>query len=281
MMGTSYWDEAWVKLKSNRPALCGLVILCALIIMAIIGPMISSYTHYETHLKLKNSPPSAEFWFGTDALGRDIFTRTWIGARVSLFVGISASLIDLVIGVLYGAIAGFYRGKIEEVMMRIADILYALPYVLVVILLMIVIGSGLGSIILALTITGWIGMARIVRGQILQLNSMDFIKAAHAMGASAPRILFRHLIPNAMGPIIVTVTFTVPTAIFTEAFLSFLGLGIQAPLASWGTMAHDGLTALRYYPWVLFFPAGCISLTMLSFNLLGNGLNDVLDPRLR
>ena len=278
---SSYWQDAWRRLKLNRSAMVGLYILCFLMIMAIIGPMISSYTYYETHLSLKNLPPSQEFWFGTDALGRDIFTRTWWGARISLFVGISASLIDLVIGVFYGALAGYCGGKIEEGMMRTADILYSLPYVLVVILLMVVVGSGLFSIILALTITGWIGMARIVRGQILQLKTLDFIKAAHAIGASPLRIMGRHLIPNTMGPIIVTLTFTIPTAIFTEAFLSFLGLGVQAPIASWGTMASDGLAALRYYPWRLFFPAGFISLTMLSFNILGNGLNDALDPRLR
>lgn len=278
---SSFWHDAWQRLKTNRSAMIGLYILAFLIIMAIIGPIISKYTYYETHLSLKNLPPSKDFWFGTDALGRDIFTRTWWGARISLFVGISASLIDLIVGVFYGALAGFLGGKREEVMMRTADILYSLPYVLVVILLMVVVGSGLLSIILALTITGWIGMARIVRGQILQLKQMDFIKAAHAVGASPMRIMLRHLIPNAMGPIIVTLTFTIPTAIFTEAFLSFLGLGVQAPIASWGTMANDGLSALRYYPWRLFFPAGFISLTMFSFNILGNGLNDALDPRLK
>lgn len=278
---SSFWYDVWDRLKNNKPALFGLYTLLFLISMALIGPMISSYTYSETHLSLKNSPPSKEFWFGTDALGRDIFTRTWWGARISLFVGITASLIDLMIGVLYGAVAGFIGGKTEEILMRIADILYAIPYVLVVILLMIIVGSGLFSIILALTLTGWIGMARIVRGQILSLKNRDFIKAAQAIGASPLRILFKHLIPNAMGSIIVTLTFTIPTAIFTEAFLSFLGLGVQAPIASWGTMANDGLAALRYYPWHLFFPAGFISLTMLSFNLLGNGLNDALNPRLK
>lgn len=272
-------SDVWLKFKHNKAALTGLYALIFLCLLAIFGPLLSPYTYYETHLELKNSPPSAAFWFGTDALGRDLFTRTWVSARVSLFVGMTASLIDLVIGVLYGAVAGYFRGKVEEIMMRLADILYALPYVLVVILIMMIVGSGLFSIILALTLTGWIGMARIVRGQMLQLQALDFVKAAHALGASPLRILFRHLIPNCMGPIIVTLTFTIPTAIFTEAFLSFLGLGVQAPIASWGTMAHDGLTSLRYYPWNLFFPATFISLTMLSFHLIGNGLNDALSPR--
>jgi len=278
---SSYWKDAWKTLRSNRSAIIAFYTLIFLMLMALFGPMLSSYTYYETHLSLKNSPPSTDFWFGTDTLGRDVFTRTWWGARISLFIGITASLIDLCIGVIYGTVAGFFGRKTEELMMRIADILYALPYILLVILLMMVVGSGLFSIILALAITGWIKMARIVRSQILQLKAMDFVKAAYALGASPMRIMLRHLIPNAIGPILVTLTFTIPTAIFTEAFLSFLGLGVQAPLASWGTMANEGLSALRYYPWQLFFPAGFISLTMISFNLLGNGLNDALDPRLR
>jgi oligopeptide transport system permease protein len=278
---TSYWQDAWNRLKANKLAMTGLIFLTLLIFAALLGPFVSSYTYYETHLQLKNLPPSSTFWFGTDELGRDLFTRIWWGARISLFVGISASLIDLVIGVCYGSVAGLFGGKVDETMMRIADILYSIPSLLVVILLMVVIGSGLGTIILALTLTGWIGMARIVRGQILQLKQLDFVKAATALGAGRLRILMRHLIPNAMGPIVVTLTLTIPVAIFTEAFLSFLGLGVQAPIASWGTMANDGLSALRYYPWRIFFPAGFISITMLSFNLLGDGLRDAFDPRLR
>ena len=278
---SSYWKDAWVRLKAHRPAIAGLCILLVLLLFATVAPLFTKYTYYETHLHLKNQPPSWQFWFGTDELGRDLFTRVWWGARISLFVGIAASLLDLVIGVFYGAVAGSIGGKIEELMMRVADILYSIPYLLLVILLMVIIGSGLATIIIALTITGWIGMARIVRGQILQIKELDFVKAARAMGASRKRILMQHLIPNAMGPIIVTVTLTIPTAIFAEAFLSFLGLGVQAPIASWGTMASDGLSALRYYPWRLFFPAAFISITMLSFNMLGDGLRDAFDPRLR
>ena len=277
----SYWQDAWLRLRRNRLAMAGLTTLILLLLAAIIAPFLTPYTYYETHLHLKNLPPSSTFWFGTDELGRDVFTRVWWGARISLFVGITASLIDLIIGVFYGALAGSIGGKVEEVMMRFADILYSLPYLLVVILLMVVIGSGITTIIIALTITGWISMARIVRGQILQLKQLDFVKAARALGASPLRILWQHLIPNTMGPIIITVTITIPTAIFAEAFLSFLGLGVQAPIASWGTMANDGLSALRYYPWRLFFPAGFISITMLSFNLLGDGLREAFDPRLR
>ncbi len=278
---SSYWQDAWSRLKKNRMAMAGLWMLAFLFVCAALVPFFSPYTYYETKLHLKNHPPSWQFWFGTDELGRDLFTRLFWGARISLFVGISASLIDLIIGVSYGAFAGFIGKKTDECLMRIADILYSIPYLLLVILLMVIMGSGIMTIIVALTLTGWIGMARIVRAQILQIKELDFVKAALAMGASKKRVLLQHLIPNVMGSIIVTVTLAVPTAIFAEAFLSFLGLGVQAPIASWGTMASDGLSALRYYPWRLFFPAGFISITMLSFNLLGDGLRDAFDPRLR
>lgn len=277
----SFWREGWIRFCANPFAVSGAFVLVVLILMAILAPMFTSYTYYETHLSLKNLPPSKKFWFGTDELGRDLFTRVWWGARISLFVGITASFIDLCIGVFYGSIAALLGGKKEELMMRLADILYSIPYLLVVILLMVIIGPGISTIIIALTITGWIGMARIVRSQILQLKQMDYVKAAIAIGASRRRILFKHLIPNSMGPIIITLTLTIPSAIFAEAFLSFLGLGVQAPIASWGTMANDGLSALRYYPWRLFFPAGFISITMLCFNLVGDGLRDAFDPRLR
>lgn len=276
-----HWRKAWHFLVKNRSALFGLCLLSGLIIMAIIGPWLTPYTYFETHLPLKNQPPSWNFWFGTDELGRDLFTRTWWGARISLFVGFTTSFIDLVIGVLFGAIIGSCNRKKDELLMRLVDILHSIPYLLIVILLTVIIGTGITTVLIALTMTGWITMARIVRGQILQIKEFDFVKAAYAMGASKWRILWYHLIPNAIGPIIVTMTLTVPTAIFSEAFLSFLGLGIQAPIASWGTMASDGLPALRYYPWRLFFPAAFISLTMLSFHLLGDGLQDAFDPKTR
>jgi oligopeptide transport system permease protein len=277
----SFWQDAWIRFKKNKLAFTGLIFLFILILMAILGPFISNHTYFETHLHLKNEKPSKEFWFGTDELGRDIFTRIWWGARISLFVGISAAFIDMVIGVFYGAFSGLSGGKTDEMMMRFADILHSLPYLLVVILLMVVMGPGIPTIILAMTITGWINMARIVRAQILQLKELDFVLAAKSLGAGFSRILIQHLIPNTLGSVITTMTLTIPAAIFTEAFLSFLGLGVQAPIASWGTMASDGLSALRYYPWRLFFPAAFISLTMLSFNLVGDGLRDALDPRLR
>ncbi len=278
---TSYLKDSWGRLRSNRQVMCGLWILLVLVIMALVGPLLSPYTYYETHLPLKNSPPCAKFWLGSDELGRDIFTRIWWGARISLFVGITAALIDMIVGVIWGSIAGLKGGKVDELLMRISDILYSIPYLLVVILLTVIMGAGLPTIIIALTLTGWIPMARIVRGQILQLKELDYATAAYALGASRLRILVYHLLPNAMGPIITTMTLSIPTAIFSEAFLSFLGLGIQAPIASWGTMASDGLPALRYFPWRLFFPALFISLTMLCFNLVGDGIRDAFDPRLK
>lgn len=277
----TYSQEAWIRFHSNRAAMCALWILTTLIFMAITGPMISGYNYAEIHLEFKNTPPGAQFWFGSDELGRDLFTRIWWGARISLFIGITAAFIDMLIGVLWGSLAAYLGGKFEEILMRVADILYAIPYLLVVILLTVIRGTGIGTILIAMTFTGWINMARIVRGQILQLKELDYISAAKAIGASSPRILFRHLIPNALGPIVATMTLTIPTAIFTEAFLSFMGLGIQAPAASWGVMVNDGLSAMRYYPWRLLFPASMITLTMISFNLIGNALRDALDPRLR
>lgn len=281
MPNNSYWKDAWSRLSKNGPALFALWTLLILFVMAIAGPIISPYSYSEIHLELKNTPPGSQFWFGSDELGRDMFTRIWWGARISLFIGLTAAAIDATIGILWGSIAAYAGGKADELMMRLCDILYAIPYLLVVILLTVIRGTGIGTILIAMTFTGWINMARICRSQILQIKQLDFVTSARAVGASHPRILFYHLIPNAIGPIVATMTLTVPTAIFTEAFLSFLGLGVQAPAASWGVMVNDGLSAMRYYPWRLLFPAAMITLTMLSFNLLGNALRDALDPRLR
>lgn len=277
----SFWADVWRRLKMNKVAMASLIFIIVLIACAIVIPFVTNNDYFTTDLAGKNKKPSAEHWFGTDDLGRDMFVRIWYGARISLEVGLAAAFIDLVIGVIWGGIAGFYGGKIDEIMMRIADILFAIPYLLVVILLMVVLEPGVGTIIIALTITGWIGMARIVRGQILQLKSQEFVLAARSLGADSKRLIFKHLIPNALGPIIVTLSLTVPTAIFAESFLSFIGLGVAAPVASWGTMSSEGLSAMKYYPWRLMFPALFISVTILAFNLFGDGLRDAVDPRLR
>jgi len=272
--------NAWRRFWENPLGRIGTVLLLPVLLMIIIGPALSGYPYDALHLAMKNQPPSAEFWFGTDDLGRDIFTRIWYGARVSLAVGLLAALIDLGVGLLWGGISGLAGGRLDEALMRCADILHSLPYLLVVILLTVALGSGLASLLTAITLTGWITMARIVRGQMLLLKEMDYVAAAKALGASQARLLFKHLLPNAAGPILITLTLTVPSAIFAEAFLSFLGLGIQAPLASWGTMANEGLPALQFYPWRLFFPSLFISLTMLAFYLIGEGLKAAFDQSL-
>ena len=278
----SYWKDAWMRLSRNKLSMSGLVMLILLVTMAIIGPMITPYSYEHQVLTEGNLPPSFEHWFGTDNLGRDMFTRTWNGARISLFVGFMAAIIDFLIGVAYGGFSGYKGGRVDHFMMRIIEILYGLPYLLMVILLMVVMGPGLFTIIIALTVTGWVGMARIVRGQVLQLKNAEHVLASRTFGASASRVIRKNLLPNTMGPIIVQMTLTVPTAIFAEAFLSFLGLGVQAPVASWGVMANDGLSViLSGHWWRLFFPAFFISLTMFAFNVLGDGLQDALDPKLR
>ncbi|GEN33466.1 MULTISPECIES: ABC transporter permease [Aneurinibacillus] len=278
----SYRADVWRRLKLNKLAMAGLFIIIVLVIMAIIGPMISGYTYYKQDFTARNLRPSAEHWFGTDSSGRDIFTRIWYGARISLFIGVMAAFIDFVIGVIYGGISGLKGGRVDNIMMRIAEVLYSVPYLLMVILLMVIIGPGLWTIIMAMTLTGWIPMARLVRGQVLQLKEQEYVQASIALGADAKWILMKHILPNTMGLILVNVTLTVPTAIFAEATLSFLGLGIPAPRASWGTMANDALVSLLIgNAYQLFIPGFFISLTMFAFNVLGDGMRDALDPRMR
>lgn len=277
----SFWKDVRIRFRKNKLAMFGVVMLIMLIFMAIFGPYMTGYDYASNDLMNTNKAPSADHWFGTDDLGRDVFTRTWEGARISLFIGVMAAIIDFVIGIFWGGLSGYKGGRTDELMMRTADILYGVPYLLLVILLMVVLGQSLGTMILAMTITGWINMSRIVRGQVLSLKNQEYVLASRTLGASLTRIMGRHLIPNTMGPILVTMTLTVPSAIFTEAFLSYLGLGLTPPLASWGTMASDGLPAIKYYPWRLFFPATFICLTIFAFNVIGDGLRDALDPRLR
>lgn len=277
----SAWKDAWIRLKKNKVAMAALGAMIFLGVMAIIGPHLTGYDYFTNNLKNTNQPPSGEHWFGTDDFGRDMFTRTWMGARISLQVGIYAALIDVCIGVVYGGIMGYFGGRVDNVMNKIAEVLYSIPYLLVVIILIVVFEPSMLTIVLALGLTGWVNMAWIVRGQIMQLKEQEFVLASRSLGASNFRILFKHLIPNSMGPIIVTLTLTVPSAIFSEAFLSFLGLGIQSPAASWGSMIEQALSSWRVYPWRLVFPAVFISLTMLAFNTFGDGLRDALDPKMK
>ena len=275
------YNDVWIRLRKDPLAIFGLITIIAILFLAIFGPMFSKYEYDAQNYMEINEFPSLNHFFGTDNFGRDIFVRVLYGARISLAVGFLASFISLFIGVIYGGISGFSGGKIDNIMMRIVDVIYSVPMMIYVILLMVVVGSGLKSIFITLGISYWAPMARIVRAEILRLKNEEFILAAKVIGASPKRILLRHLIPNAMGPILVTLTFSIPGAIFTEAFLSFVGLGVSAPMASWGVLSNDAIGSLAIYPYQLFFPASAISITILAFNFLGDGLRDALDPKLR
>ncbi|TDL95250.1 ABC transporter permease [Macrococcus brunensis] len=268
---------------NHKMAILGIIVLFCIIVMAIIGPMISGYEGSKQSLLEANLAPDSKYWFGTDDLGRDVFTRIWLGARISLSIGIIAALIDIVVGIVVGAISGYAAGRgkwgdrIDGFLMRIVEILYGVPYLLVVILLLVLMKPGLVTMIIALSLTGWVSMARIVRGQVLQVKQQQFVTAAELLGTSHAGILLKHIIPNIMAVIIVNLTFTIPSAIFAESFLSFLGLGVQAPAASWGTMANDALgVILSGEWWRLLFPSLLIALTMFSFNAIGDGLQDTL-----
>jgi len=265
----------------NPAAMAGAVIILLLALFALVGPSLSSHAYDDMDFDHMRESPSRRFWFGTDEVGRDLFVLMAVGARVSLEVGLFASLISLIIGVGFGAISGWFGGRTDNVMMRIVDILYGIPLVLIVINLMVILGSGLQNVFLALGFVYWLDMARIVRGQVLRLRTTAYVEAARALGVRWSRILLRHILPNTLGPIIVTLTLTVPSAIFTESFLSYIGLGVSAPNESWGTLASAGsrLEFLHSSPYLVFFPAAAISLAMLAFNFVGDGLRDALDPR--
>ena len=279
---TTYWADAWRRLKKNFLAMASLYTIIVLLLLTFVGPYFTGHTYFNQNLDQTNLTPGQQgYLLGTDHLGRDELTRLLYGGRTSLEVGIVASVISLGVGAVYGGISGLAGGRVDDYMMRVVDIIYGIPLQLVVILLMVTMGSGLWNIFIALGLVYWLGMARIVRGQVLTLKEQEFVLAAKMVGASQWRLLLRHLIPNTMGPIIVTLTLAIPQAIFTEAWLSFIGLGVQAPAASWGVMSSEGVGGLTSYPWQTFLPAAAISITMLAFNFLGDGLRDALDPRLR
>ncbi|ORT99165.1 Oligopeptide transport system permease protein OppC [Anaerovibrio sp. JC8] len=276
-----YWQDAWIRLKKDKAAMLGLGFIVLMMLAAIFIPMFSSISYADQDFNQTNLAPSWDHLFGTDNLGRDMFIRVLYGARISLSIGVVASLINLLIGVVYGGISGFVGGRTDRIMMNIVDILYSVPALLYVILLMVVFKPGLTNIYIALGISYWLQMARIVRGEVLKIKEQEFVLAAKSMGASSARILFKHLIPNSMGVIIVSLSLSIPDAIFTEAFLSFIGLGVSAPMASWGVLCSDGISSIRAFPFQLFFPAVAISLTMLAFNFFSDGLRDALDPKMR
>ncbi|MBP7843247.1 MAG: ABC transporter permease subunit [Proteobacteria bacterium] len=277
--GTSLWKDAFIRLKKNRMAMIGLGILVALIILAILTPWIAPYRYEAQNLDYGAQGPSVQHWFGTDVFGRDLFTRVLFGGRVSLMVGFIATFVSLVIGVLWGSIAGFIGGRVDSAMMRIVDIIYSLPFMLFVVLLTVLFGRHLVLIFFAIGAVEWLTMARIVRGQVLHLRKQEFVEACYSQGISKRRIILKHIIPNVLGPIIVYTTLTIPSVMLLEAFLSFLGLGIQAPMSSWGILISDGVETMEEFPWLLIFPGLTLSLTLFSLNFLGDGLRDALDPR--
>ncbi len=277
--GSSLWRDAWHRLRQNRLAILGGGMLLVLAVLCVVGPWFCPYTYYEIDLGNSFAAPSAQHWLGTDQLGHDLLVRILYGGRISLGVGICATFVALTIGVAYGAVAGYAGGKADAVMMRLVDIIYALPFTIFVILLMVFFGRNIVLLFVAIGAVEWLTMARIVRGQVMALNKMEFIEAARSLGFSNRRIIFRHMIPNVLGPIIVYTTLTIPAVMLLEAFLSFLGLGVQPPMSSWGTLIKDGAEKMEEFPWLLIFPGSLFSLTLFSLNFLGDGLRDALDVR--
>ncbi|WP_370362816.1 oligopeptide ABC transporter permease OppC [Desulfopila sp. IMCC35008] len=280
--GRSLWQDARRRLFHNKAAVVSMILLSIIVVLAIVAPLLSPWAYDEPDWGYDfPGPPNMELkhWFGTDGNGRDLFVRTLYGARISLMVGVLATTVSLLIGVTYGATSGFLGGRTDNVMMRIVDILYSLPFMFFVILLMVFFGRNIFLIFVALGAVEWLTMARIVRGQTLSVKKKDFIEAAHAVGVSNWKIILRHIIPNVLGPVIVYMTLTIPMVILTESFLSFLGLGVQEPLTSWGVLISEGAKQMESAPWLLIFPATFLALTLFCFNFIGDGLRDALDPK--
>jgi oligopeptide transport system permease protein len=277
--GTSLGHDAWLRLRKNKLAVFGLACLAVVSVLCLIGPWLLPYGYEEQKLELGASAPSGMHWLGTDTLGRDLLVRLLYGGRISLGVGLAATFVALTIGVVYGAVAGFFGGKLDAVLMRIVDIMYSLPFPIFVILLMVFFGKNIILLFVAIGAVEWLTMARIVRSQVMAVKRMEFIEAARALGFGKRRIIFRHILPNILGPIIVYTTLTIPAVMLLEAFLSFLGLGVQPPMSSWGVLIKDGAEKMEEFSWLLVFPAALFSLTLFSLNFLGDGLRDALDVR--
>lgn len=275
----TFFQSVKAEFTKNKRAVFGLIVLVIVVLMAILGPVFSPFSYEDQNIALRNAAPTAQHLFGTDKMGRDIFVRILYGARISLGVGIVAAIVNLILGTLYGGIAGYVGGKTDMVMMRFVDIIYSVPSMLYIVLIMLWLGAGVSSIILGISITCWIGTARIVRSQVKSLREQEFTMAAFVLGASPKRILVKHLLVNAMGPIIVNITLMVPQAIFTEAWLSFIGVGISAPKASWGTLCDAASELIMVYPMQTIYPLVAICLTIISFNFVGEGLERALDPK--
>jgi oligopeptide transport system permease protein len=277
--GTSLWRDAWLRLRRNRLAVFGLAVLTFFVIIAILTPWIAPYGYAQQQLDLGPTPPSAAHWLGTDIFGRDLLTQIMYGGRISLAVGFIATAVALLIGVTWGAVAGYAGGKVDAVMMRMVDILYALPFMIFIVLVMVVFGRNMLLLFLAIGAVEWLTMARIMRSQVQSLRQQEFVEAAISLGLSPATIIRRHLVPNALGPIIVYTTLTIPSVMLLEAFLSFLGLGVQPPQTSWGLLISYGAETMEEYPWLLLYPGLTLVLTLFSLNFLGDGLRDALDVR--
>ena len=279
--GRSLWADAWIKLKRNRAAVVSAWVIGLMAVLVIVGPYFSRYAFDFTDFASTSIGPSwsTGHFFGTDTLGRDLFVRTLYGGRISLLVGIVATAVSLLIGVTYGAVAGYFGGRVDNVMMRIVDILYALPFMFFVILLMVFFGRNIVLIFVAIGAINWLDMARIVRGQTLSLKHREFVEAAQAQGVGAAAIIRRHIVPNLLGVVAVYVTLTIPQVILVESFLSFLGLGVQEPMTSWGALVNDGSREIESAQWMLIFPAAFLATTLFCFNFLGDGMRDALDPK--
>lgn len=278
---TGFWKDAWIRLRRNYVALAALAAIVLIIVLAYLGPLISGYGPYQQNMDVRLQQTSAQHWFGTDDFGRDMFTRVWKGTQISLYIAFLAAFIDIGIGITYGAISAYYGGWVDSAMQRIVEILVGIPNLIVVILAMVVLQPGIVTITFALVITGWVSMARLVRGQVMQLKEQEFFLASRSLGASTPHLIWKHLIPNVVAIAIINLMFTIPNAIFFEAFLSFIGLGIRVPEASLGSLIEGGYKQLQYNPYLLWYPAAVLSLLMISFNLLADGLRDAFDPRMK
>ena len=277
---SSLWSDAWRRLLANKAAVAGGLVLLILIVLAIFAPWIAPHSYSYQNLDLGAQPPSAEFLLGTDTLGRDLFSRILYGARVSLLVGFVATAVTLVIGVSWGIVAGYFGGRVDSVMMRIVDVLYGLPFIIFIILLMVIFGRNIWLLFAAIGAVEWLTMARIVRGQVLTIKNQEYVLAAQAMGVTNMQMFRKHIFPNILGPIAVYATLTIPQVMLLEAFLSFLGLGIQPPMSSWGTLIRYGVGSMEEYSWLLIYPGLTFTITLFALDFFGDGLRDALDPKI-
>ena len=276
-----YWQDAWRRLKKNKLAMVALCVLIILVIMSIIGPHLSGQNYTALTPEIKNQPPSSTYWLGTDYVGRDLFSRLWAGLRVSIMVAVVAATIKLIFGCIYGAVMAYFGGTVDEVMMRIVEVLNSIPYLIVTLIILVVLGDGYLPLFFALCVTNWTSTARMVRGQILKLRQSEYVMASQALGASPQRVIIKHLIPNTISLLILDMATSIPSLIFDETVLSFLGIGLQPPNFSLGTLLSAGQEAMAFYPTHLLYPSLLLCLLVLSFNILGDGLRDALDPQLR